>query len=113
MGVSLDNEVFALRDNESMQLWTERPDNGRWLAVMARSVEMPPGERSPVRTIDGAPVEQAAIIAAEWSAKNQCWHWQQLSQPSKEFIGDMLFDGGAEKDRWYYLVVTDLSAVTQ
>lgn len=105
----LENEVFALRENESLQLWTERPESGRFVAVMARTVEMPPGARSPVRTSDGAQVEQAAIVAAEWSAKHQHWHWVRLSSPSKELIGDMLFDNGAERDRWYYLSITDLS----
>lgn len=109
----MENEVFAIRDNESLQLWTERPEGGRYIAVMARSVEMPPGARSPVRTVDGAPVEQATIVAAEWSAKNQHWHWVRLSPPTKEFIGDMIFDSGAELDRWYYLAVTDLSLAQQ
>lgn len=104
----LENEVFAIRENELLELWTERPESGRFVAVMARRVEMPPGPWSPVRTSDCAPVEQAAIVAAEWSEKHQHWHWVRLSSPSKELIGDMLFDGGAEKDRWYYLTITDL-----
>lgn len=110
MTVSLDNEVFALRDNESIQLFTERPDFGRFIAVMARSVEMPSGPRSPVRAEDGAPVEQAAILACGWGFENQCWHWMQISPPSKERIGDLLFDGGADRDRWYFLLIFDTSA---
>ena len=36
----LDNEVFAIRDHESVQLFTEPPEFGRYIAVMARSVEL-------------------------------------------------------------------------
>ncbi len=107
----LDCEVFALRDHEQSQLFVEKPDDGRFIAVMARSVEMPPGERSKVRAMDDAPVEQAAILAAEWSHQNQSWHWLQISPPSKEHIGDLLFDSECEKDRWYYLVVIDLKNI--
>lgn len=104
--LSIDNEVFALRDNELMQLFTKRPE-GRFIAVMARSVEMPDGPRSPVRTADGAPVEQAAILGALWNYSQQCWQWTQISPPSKERIGDLIFDSGASKDCWYYLAITD------
>lgn len=104
----LDNEVFAIRDHESVQLFTEPPEFGRYIAVMARSVEFPPGPRSEVRTADGLPVESATIVAAEFGARHQSWHWVRLSAPTKEFVGDQLFDNGCEKDRWYYLLITDL-----
>jgi len=77
---------------------------------MARSIEMPDGPRSKLRVCDGAPVEQAAILAAEFSHENECWHWLQISPPSKERIGDMLFSNAADLDRWYYLSVTDLKS---
>lgn len=108
----LDNEAFAIRDHERVQLVTERPSGGHYIAVMARSVEMPPGDRSPVRPADGARVEQAVIVACEFGRKNQCWHWVKLSPPTKEFIGDLLFDNGAEKDRWYYAEITDLNTTS-
>jgi hypothetical protein len=104
----LDLEVFAIRDNESIRIVQTRPERGRWIAVMARSIEMPDGPRSPVRESDGAPVEQAAILACEFGERQQSWHWQQLSPASKEIIGDVLFDNQCEKDRWYFLVVSDL-----
>jgi len=109
MSVSLDNEVLALRDNERILLSSERPEGGRFIAVMARSVEMPEGPRSPVRAEDGAPVEQAAILACEFGHEQQAWHWMQISQPSKERIGDLLFDNAADKDRWYFVAIFDLS----
>lgn len=113
MKIRLDNEVFALRDNESAQLWKERPEFGRFLAVMARTVQFPEGPFSPVRKEDGMPVEMAAIIAAVIGAKSQAWHWVQLSAPTKERIGDLMFDVKCEKDRWYYLAIEDFSAVPQ
>lgn len=107
--VSLDLEVFALRDNEQLQLFKERPQ-GRFVAVMLRSVEMPAGARSPVRDSDKAPVVQAAVLGCEWSAKAQHWQWIQISQPSKERIGDKMIDDGCEPDVWFYLSIVDLTA---
>lgn len=104
----LANDVYAIRDHEAAQLLTENPNEGRYIAVMARTVELPPGEHSKERSADGAPVEQATIVAAEFGAKHQCWHWIRLSAPTKEFVGDLLFNGGCERDRWYYLQITDL-----
>ena len=104
----LDNEVYAIRDHEAVQVLTERPAGGRFIAVMARTVELPPGEHSKERSADGAPVEQATIVAAEFGAKHHNWHWIRLSAPTKEFVGDLLFDNECERDRWYYLQITDL-----
>lgn len=104
--VSLDNEVFALRNNEVIQLFTGPLDSGRWLAVQARSIEMPTADRTKVRACDGAPVEQAAIVACEWNPEHGGWQWVPLSSPTKERIGDHLFDSGASRDVWYYLLVT-------
>lgn len=105
--VSLDHEVFAIRDGERVELTNVRPNQGRWLAVMARSVEMPDGPKVPVRTCDSAPVEQAAILACEMNRSRHAWQWLQISPASKEIIGDLLFDSGAEKDRWYYAIFSD------
>jgi len=113
MAVSLDNEVFALRDNESFTFFAEPPGFGRALAVMARTVEMPPGNRSPVRPCDGAPVEQAAILACEVRGADGSWCWCQIAPASKEVIGDWIFDHGLKKDCWYYMLVSDLNAPTQ
>ncbi len=103
----LDNEVFALRDNEQIQFFADLPSSGRVLAVMARTVEMPPGKRSPVRTSDGAPVEMAAILGCELRGDDPAWHWCQIAPASKEVIGDHIFDCGLEKDRWYYMLVSE------
>ena len=104
------NEVFALRDGESVTVVTEQPTSGRWFAVQARTVSMPDGAQSPIREADGKPVEQAAIIACQQNMEG-LWQWMQLSPATKENIGDLLFDGNAEKDVWYYCVVEDLHTV--
>lgn len=102
----LDFDSFTLRDKEVMQLCDERPTcGGTWLAVQARSVSMPPGEVHPVREFDGEPVEMAAIIAAQWIA-SKGWIWVQLSPPTKEVVGDYLFEQQVELDRWYYLLLS-------
>ncbi len=106
----LDFEVFSLRDHERVTLLDGRPDAGRFIAVMARSVSFPDGPAAPVRDIDGAPVESAAIVAAQIQHEKQAWQWLQLAAPTKEHIGDMLFDNGADRDRWYFLQIVDLVA---
>jgi hypothetical protein len=108
----IDNEVFALRDSEQVTIVEDRPAKGRFIAVMARSLEMPEGARSVARPSDGAPVEQAAIVACEWNNTFQSWQWLAVSPPTKERIGDLLFDSeGVVKDRWYYATITDPLAV--
>lgn len=106
--MQLTNEVFALRDNENVRLSEEKPASGRVLAIQARSVAFPPGPFEKKRTGDGAPVEQAAIVAADWLPSKGLWCWVQLSPQTKEVIGDLLFDTGAEKDRWYYITVESI-----
>lgn len=103
----LDLDVFSLRDGEVLQLCIERPKcKGDWLAVMARTVSMPPGPHRATRDMDGEPVEMAAIIAARVGKTHGEWVWQQLSPPTKEFVGDFMFEQGAEMDRWYYLLLS-------
>ena len=97
----VENEVFAIRNGERTTIVAEQPTSGRWLAVMARSVSMPPGERHPFRHSDQMAVEQAAIVACQMVDGK--WQWVQLSPPSKEAIGDLIFDSNADKDRWYFV----------
>lgn len=111
--IRLDFEAFALRDGEVMQLFTE-PQPGLCIAVMARSVEMPPGEHSAVRELDGAPVVNAAILSAHWSRSKQAWQWMQIAPASKEVIGDHMIDvANVEFDRWYYLLITQQDDTAQ
>lgn len=99
----LENEVFALRPGEVIQGFYERPTSGEWICVMLRSVEMPAGEKHPVRLSDGAPVEACAVLACH--LVDGKWQWLQLSAVSKEAIGDHFFDNNAPKDQWLYLVI--------
>lgn len=109
----LSFDSFTLRDGERMQLSSERPGKGRYLAVMVRSVSMPAGEKANVRPIDGAAVEQAAILACEMNSNGQ-WLWCHLSPPTKEVIGDFLFDDcKIDRDKWYYLTLTTEPKETQ
>ena len=109
MSVSLEFDTFSIRDNERVQMLTDKPDSGRFIAIMARSCELPPGPHQSVRTSDNEPVESAAIVAAIWSHVRQNWQWQQLSSVSKEYLGDVMFANECEKDRWYYMTFEDLS----
>lgn len=104
----LDLDTWTLRDGECLQLCDEMPACiGEVLAVMARSVSMPPGPHRPSRDLDGEPVEMAAILCARFTRRGE-WVWQQLSPPTKEYIGDFMFNHGAEKDRWHYLLVSSV-----
>lgn len=95
-------DAFALRSGEIIRLYEERPD-GDFICIQARSCEMPPGDRQPVRQLDGAPVEQAAILACHLVEDK--WQWLQLGPTTKEIIGDLLFNNSAEFDRWYYIEI--------
>lgn len=105
--LQIDFEAFSLRDGEKIEILETQPESGTWFAVQARTVEMPPGERNPVRTTDGAPVEQAAILGCQISNERKTWQWLQLAPLTKELIGDLLFNNGAEKDRWYFVRVSE------
>jgi hypothetical protein len=99
-----ENEVFAIRNDELVTITDTEPSSGRWFAVMARSVVFPGGPSHPVRVSDGLPVEAAAILACQ--KRDGLWQWMQLSPVTKENIGDLVFDSNAEKDRWYFVIVT-------
>lgn len=99
-----ENEVFAIRNGEIMTTADKEPTSGRWLAVMLRSVEFPDGPVSKVRPSDGAPVERCAILACQ-KVKGE-WQWCALSAPSKELIGDLFFNANVDRDKWYYLEIT-------
>jgi hypothetical protein len=101
----VENESFALRHGEQYKIIDIKPIKGRWIAIMAQSVQFPFGPYAKARQSDGAPVEQAAILACQMV--DGLWQWLQLSPPTKENIGDLLFDSGADKDAWYYLEISE------
>jgi hypothetical protein len=102
----LINEVFALRGGERVTIVADRPTSGQWIAVMARSVSMPDGHKEPER-YDGAPVEEAAIVAAKLNSEGR-WYWLQMSPATKELIGDLIFIDPVVRDCWLYAVLGDL-----
>lgn len=99
------NEAFALRSGEVVRVSDTEPEaRWRYLAVMLRTVTMPPGERQPERQTDGAKVEQLAILACE--RVDGKWQWVQLSPPTKEAIGDYMLDScECDQDKWHFLHV--------
>ena len=106
--MDLINEVFALRMGERLSLHRREIDAAKAghcvLAVMLRSVDFP-GPMEPRRQTDRAPVQQCAILAAQRSADG-LWQWCPLSTPSKESIGDYLFDiAKPPQDEWFYLAI--------
>jgi hypothetical protein len=99
-----ETEVFALRDSEVVRILDAEPPGGRWICVMARSVDFPAGEVDPNRKSDGAPVERAGILACH-KVRGK-WQWLQLSPITKEQIGDLMFDSNVDLDKWYYVDIT-------
>lgn len=97
------HEQFALRDNERIRQVESHTDDACCIGVMARTVQMPDGERQAVRPEDGAPVEQAAILGVERVEGK--WQWLPLSQPTKEILGDLIFDNNLPRDEWIWLVI--------
>lgn len=100
---NLLNEVFALRPGEVIYGQSERPTEGKWIAVMLRTVDMPEGERHPTRPLDNKPVEQCGVSAC--AIVDGKWQWLALSPPTKEVVGDYFFDGNWPRNEWLYLVV--------
>ena len=102
--MQINNEVFTLRSGEKLELSAQEPEDGCYLAVQLRSIEMPPGERHKGRPTDGVKVEQCAVLACERVQGK--WQWQPIGMPSKESIGDYMIDVcHCEKDRWYFLKI--------
>lgn len=103
---TVGQEAFAVRNGESVTLQNARPDEGRFIAVMARTMlGFPDGEAHEKRRTDGAPVENAVICAAQ--LRDGEWRWMALAPLTKEFFGDLLCEIGAERDTWYYVTFTD------
>jgi len=102
----INNEVFALRNNETFMIDEEIPPEGiRFFAVMARSASFPAGNHLE-RCSDGMPVEMVAIIACE--LVNDKWQWMRLGYPTKETIGSVMFERKLDKDRWYYVWIENV-----
>ena len=101
--MNIKDELFSLRHGEVLQVFSEQPTTGLWIAAMLRSVTMPEGDRQPVRQHDGAPVEQVAVVACH--KVDGKWQWLQLSPATKEAIGDYLIDNGFERDQWNYATI--------
>lgn len=93
------HDAFALRGGERVQLRIEGVGAEDTMAVMVAPVPALP-EPSLAMTPDG-PVEQFCVIGAE--IHNGLWQWMQLAPSTKEVIGDVLFESGLERGKWYGL----------
>jgi hypothetical protein len=86
-------------------VFEDEPTEGIWWAIKAVPASFP-GEHH-TETLDGMPVESAAIVACEKRDDNGLWVWCYLTPAAKRLFGDMIFDNGLEKNRWYYVVEID------
>ena len=94
------NDGFALRGGERVTL-RELCEQDRY-AVMVAPVPPLPEPRCEV-SAGGAPVEQFCVVAAEFN--NGRWQWMHLLPDAKGVVGDILFDYGFERGKWWGMVV--------
>lgn len=94
------NDGFALRGGERVSL-REFCEQDRY-AVMVAPVPPLPEPRCEV-SHGGAPVEQFCVVAAELN--NGKWQWMHLMPDTKGVVGDLLFDYGLERGKWWGMVV--------
>jgi hypothetical protein len=108
MSQIVDNELWALREGETMELSAVEPADpfGPWFAVRIVPVPMPDGHVAPYRNLPNTASEQCAVIGAEKNSLGE-WQWRHLSPSTKERIADWLLDEceGIERDRWYFVIL--------
>lgn len=80
-----------------MSLLVDVPTSGRWIGVMRKPAQFPPGH------VDITALE-CAIIACEWVGQ---WQWTSLDPDTKQQIGEYMVDSDCDFHVWYYLVLID------
>lgn len=109
--IDLLNELWALRDNEGVEIVPGQPIKGRWIAVQLVPCELPPGPQKGYRDTDKPPAP-LLVIAADCDNEG-LWKWLHLSSATKEAIGDLLLDETlAKPGQWYYAIITDQRPLT-
>jgi hypothetical protein len=99
------NELWALREGETMELSETEPTEGEWFAVRVVPVALPGKPVAPYRNLPNTASEQCAIIGAEKNSLGE-WQWLNLSPGTKERLGDWLIDVcHVERDRWYFVTL--------
>lgn len=100
------NEMWALREGETLGVAEEEPVGGEWFAVRIVPVPMPGTPIAPYRNLPNTASEQCAIIGAVKNSLGE-WQWLHLSPQTKERIGDWLLDEcrGIKRDQWYWITM--------
>lgn len=101
--IKLLNNSFALRHGERVAFGELVEEGGVILMVMLRSVSFPDGEYQRTSGVGGRPVEQSAVLACH--RVDGLWQWLQLEPQTKDAIGGLLFDNGADRDVWHRVSV--------
>lgn len=95
-------DAFSLRTGERVQLRIDGIGEGDTLAVMCAPV---PSLPSPSATENSrGSVESYCVVAAQLTRGK--WQWMQLAPDTKECVGDILFDSGLERGKWYGVLLT-------
>lgn len=79
------------------------PDSGPWIMVRVLPCAMPPGPRATYRDTDKES-EQYTVVACRLNSDGQ-WVWLHLSSQTKEALGDLIFDHGLDRDRWWHALI--------
>lgn len=95
-------DAFAIRGGEQVQLRLDGIQGER-IAFMCAPVPPLPSP-SKEQSFLGQPVEQFCVVGAE--LHNGKWQWMQLAPDTKELIGELLFDSGLERGKWYGAIIT-------
>lgn len=97
-------EQLGVRDRCTYFLVDDEPQYGRWWAVQLVALT-PPGEMF-ATTPDGAPVEHAAVAAAE-RREDGLWQWLNMTPAAKRVFGELLIDQKIPHGTWAYVVEVD------
>ena len=106
------HECFSLRDDECLELLhAEEVSKRRCVGVMLHDVTPLPTPSLSNRN-DGEPVEAVAVLACSRRRSDGLTVWVTLAPQTKELIGDLLFNRGVERGRWYWVVVRRTEGTT-
>lgn len=97
------NDPFAFRCGERIHLRTSGVDRDDRLAFMCAPVP-PLLDPACKQSFRGPPVENYCVVGAE--LVNGKWQWLRIAPDTKELIGDLLFDHGLERGKWYGAIIT-------
>lgn len=101
--VFLANAVFEFRSAECHTVTSERPTEGLWFAIQARTVKFPEGPRR-MQVQDGGSVEEFAVVTCILNENGE-WEWLALSPPTKQALEHSLHHNQAPRDVWLYCIV--------